>query len=136
MQKQGLDHQCGSKNNSILAFANITKGTLGTIKSDLITENTCFIPTWSAIGNSMGSKIGHPPILSSWYNPSALAQYTLSGLLRSIRKSRSCLFDSSKNGNASWLLQKIISTKTLNQCPLMAITSLEILAIDLLEIST
>ncbi len=113
-KKQGLDHQCGSKNNSILAFANITKGTLGTIKSDLITENTCFIPTWSAIGNSMGSK--------NWTSPLSYQVGTIPLLLLNTpfqdyyaqsENQDHVFLDSSKNGNASWLLQKIISTKNL-----------------------
>ncbi len=113
-KKQSLDQQCGSRNNSILTFANISKGTLGTIKTTLTTENTCFIPTWSAIGNAKGSsnwtsplsyQVGETPLL---LNNTPFQDYYAQS-----ENQDHAFFDSSKNGNAAWLLRKIISTNNL-----------------------
>jgi hypothetical protein len=113
-KKQGLDNQCGSQNNSISAFASVSKGTFGTIKTELLSENTCFIPIWSAMGNSTDSK--------NWTSPLAYQIGETPLLLRNTpfhdyyaqsQNQDHAFFDSSRNGNASWLLHKILKSKNL-----------------------
>jgi hypothetical protein len=113
-KKQGLDHQCGSQNNSILAFANTSKGTLGTVKSELMTENTCFIPIWSAMGNAMGSKNWTSPLsYQVGETPLLLRNTPFQDYYAQTENQDHAFFDSSKNGNALWLLNKILSSKNL-----------------------
>ena len=113
-KKQGIDHQCGSQNNSISAFANVSKGTLGTIKSELISENTCFIPTWSAVGNPLGSKSWSAPLAYQIGEIPLLLQNTpFQDYYSQSDNQDHAFFDSSKNGNAIWLLRKILSTRNL-----------------------
>ena len=110
-KKTGLDHQCGSQNNSILAFANISKGTLGTIKTELISENTCFIPTWSAMGNAKGSLNWSGPLSYQVGDiPLMLKNTPFQDYYAQEQNQDHAFFDSGKNGNAAWLLHKIIST--------------------------
>ena len=113
-KKQGIDHQCGSQNNSILAFANLSKMTLGTIKSELMTENTCFIPIWSAMGNSTGSKNWTSPLsYQVGETPLLLRNTPFQDYYSQTENQDHAFFDSSKNGNALWLLNKILSSKNL-----------------------
>jgi hypothetical protein len=113
-KKQGLDQQCGSRNNSILTFANISKGTLGTIKTTLITENTCFIPIWSAIGNYSGSQNWTSPLsFEVGETPLLLRNTPFQDYYAQSENQDHAFFDSSRNGNAFWLLRKIIASNNL-----------------------
>jgi hypothetical protein len=111
-QMLGLDHQAGGRSSATLDLFNSLQKKSWLVFSELYVGNTCFIPTWSAIGSSYAKKHHLQPLeYSIGKQPLNLKNTPFHDYYSQSTNQDHVLFEKSQNGNAIWLLKKIISTE-------------------------